>query len=63
MKAVIHKGTGKKANEFTFFLTGKNGKVIAKASEHYKRKINLKKTLWSYFEPFNIVDKTIGTYK
>jgi uncharacterized protein YegP (UPF0339 family) len=63
MKAVIHKGTGKKANEFTFFLTGKNGKVVAKASEHYTRKSNLKKTLINYFSPCEIVDETIGTYK
>lgn len=63
MKAVIHKGKGTKAKEFTFFLTGKNGKVIAKASEHYKRKENLKKTLGSYFEPFSIVDKTVRTCK
>jgi hypothetical protein len=59
MKAVIHKGTGHSQKEFTFFLTGKNGKVIAKASEHYKSKQSLKKTLKHYFSEYEIVDETM----
>jgi hypothetical protein len=31
MKAIIHAGTGTKAGQFTFYLKGKNGKVVAKA--------------------------------
>lgn len=57
MKAIITKGTGKKSDQFTFHLIGRNGKVIAKASEHYTRKSNLKKTLLHYFSEFKIIDE------
>jgi hypothetical protein len=59
MKAIIHTGTGTKAGQFTFYLKGKNGKVVAKASEHYTRKPSVLKTLHHYFKDFTVVDTTV----
>lgn len=57
-KAIIHKGAGEMAGQFTFYLQGWNSKVIAKASEHYTRKASAIKTILNYFPDYVIVDKT-----